>query len=205
MSSSSDPSEDRIAGRQPLGPLQRVAGPAADHVARGEYRDELQPLGLARHAKRHDPQVKLVGAQSGADLGQVAIALLEVHVRVLVLEGGNDPADHRIHEEGHAAHPHKAASPAQQALHGLGRAAAFGQDPAAVRGKLHPQRRRLQRPPVADEQRLADPRLKLRQRPRQRWLRQPQRQRALADAAGIDNGGQLDQMRFAQFHNRMIY
>ncbi len=72
-------------------------------------------------------------------------------------------------------------------------------------GKLHAKGGCLQRAAVADEERLSHPRLELRKRPRQRGLRQPKGGGALADAAGIDNGRELDEVGFRQFHNDMVY
>ena len=72
-------------------------------------------------------------------------------------------------------------------------------------GQRASERRRLQRPPALDEQRLAEPLLQHGERARDRRLGHAEQGRALGDAAGLDDGSELDQMAFVELHNDLLY
>lgn len=179
--------------------------PTADDVAGRQYWQEFKPFWFARSTKWDDTKIKLIGPQTGANFRKIAVALLENNVRVVVLKLSDHPTDHRIHKEGNTANPDETARTSQQALDCLGRTTAFDQYASAVGRKLHAERRGLKRPAVPHKERLADTCLQLGEGAGKGRLRKAECRRTLADAAGIDDGGKLDEMGFVQLHNEMVY
>ena len=139
--------------------------PAGQHVAPGQDLHELVAGTRVEQAHRHDAEVDPLVLERGRQVGQVAVGLLEGDVGLEVLELGDHPADHRVHEEGHAADAHETLRALAEAHHGVGRPARGGQDRAAVRRELRAERGRLQRAAALDEERLADAGLEHGERP----------------------------------------
>ena len=182
-----------------------MAFAAGDDVEARQDRLEVEVARNRVGLQRQDRHVERAVPQPLDQLDRIAVGLVDAHVGMGLLEPRDHRRDDAVHEDGRAADPHDAGMPGAVAFDDVRRDAVGLQHRPPVFGKGKTEVGGLQRSPPRFEQRLADPRLELRQGARDRGLRLSQRLGPFGQTAVVDDRGKDLEMAGIEFHNVTLY